>query len=191
MTHEQSQLLLLVKSSIGNATLNVDSKQLPAQRSWAQASWLRQQQPLFISKKVWHSLYVPAVALQTQSKGLCQRLYSPSPASPAPAQPSQPLAPVSPRQSQALPSLHRRTCITAQCSLAAVGMLKWTQGCFRLNWRAELPAQGITWHRYARLFPASQEETFDDFSELNINIFFLRTCCWDGWLQPALKMLLT
>lgn len=70
------------------------------------------------------------------------------------------------------PILHRRTCITAQYSLAAVGMLKWTQGCFRLNQRVELPAQGITWHRYAQLFPASQEETLDDFSELSINIFF-------------------
>lgn len=54
---------------------------------------------------------------------------------------------------------------------SAAGICNRTQGCFRLKLRVEFPAQSITWHRYSQLFPASQDEAFDDFSELNKDFF--------------------
>lgn len=53
----------------------------------------------------------------------------------------------------------------------AAGVCNRTQGCFRLKLGVEFPAQSITWQRYSQLFPASQDEAFGDFSELN-GLFF-------------------
>lgn len=54
---------------------------------------------------------------------------------------------------------------------SAAGMCNQTQGCFRLKLRVEFPARSITWHRYSELFPASQDEAFSDFLELNMDFF--------------------
>lgn len=128
MTHEQSQLLHLVKSTIVKVPPPADSERLPARSSWAQppgsgsSSSSSACKGLFPNTTICSGFTSPgrdaaALALYALPKSSCQTLYLlvATSASICPAEPaSDSLWPQA--ESQAFPShpqMHRRTCIAA------------------------------------------------------------------------------